>query len=164
MKTLNTLQAVDLASYIFKQGYKSNIQINKLLYIAFGFYGAETGKYLFNDVIEAWRYGPVVPTVYYAFNNYELTHKLPKLNKNVQNVMDEVLDFYGKKAPFLLVELTHQEGSPWQNVYVDGVRNIEIPKQTIIDYYAKFLDKTKKTAKAIATPEFYAVMEELAKT
>jgi len=58
-KIMNTLQAVDLANYIFKQGYKSNIQINKLLYIAFGFYGAKTGKYLFNDVIETWRYGPL---------------------------------------------------------------------------------------------------------
>jgi len=161
---MNTLQAVDLANYIFNQGYKSNIQINKLLYIAFGFYGAKTGKYLFNDVIEAWRYGPVVPAVYYAFNNHELTNKLPKLNQTTQNVMDEVLDFYGEKAPFLLVELTHQEGTPWQSVYVDGMRNIEIPKQAIIDYYTEFLDKKEQATNFIATDEFFKVMANLAKT
>jgi len=162
---MNKLTALDLASYIFNKGYKSNIQINKLLYLAFGFYGAKTGKYLFNDVIEAWQYGPVIPVVYFAFNKGEL--KSPdqlKLNTTTQTVINDVLDFYGKKPPFLLVELTHEQGTPWYNTYIKDKRNIEIPKQDIINYYTNFLNDTKKIADAIATDEFYSVMEELAKT
>jgi len=91
----------------------------------------------------------VVPAVYYAVNNHELTNKSPKLNQTTQNVMDEVLGFYGEKAPFLLVKLTHQEGTPCQNVYIDGMHNIKIPKQAIVDYYTEFLNKTKKQLKQL---------------
>jgi len=72
-----TSKATKFASYIFGQGYQNNIKINKLLYISFGFFGAKTKQHLFNDVIEAWQFGHVIPNVYYAFNEKILTQIKP---------------------------------------------------------------------------------------
>ena len=40
----------------------SNLKLQKLLYYAQGHYLARTGVPLFDDVIQAWAHGPVVPT------------------------------------------------------------------------------------------------------
>ena len=45
----------------------SNLKLNKLLYYAQGTHLARTGKPLFENAIEAWQYGPVVPEVYQKY-------------------------------------------------------------------------------------------------
>ena len=45
----------------------TNLKLNKLLYYAQGEYLARTGKPLFDDEIQAWDYGPVVPVIYYKY-------------------------------------------------------------------------------------------------
>jgi len=153
---------LNFAQYIYNKGFVDNIKLNKLLYISFGFYGAGTKEYLFDDVIEAWDYGPVVPAVYYAYKNgfFSSTNQV-QLNEQSQKTIDRVLSLYGEKAPFLLVELTHQFNTPWSNVYVAGQKNTEIPKSDIIDYYSRFLSTVNKVTKSINTPAFQKVLSEL---
>ena len=43
------------------------IQLVKLVYLAHGWCLGITGKPLLSSQVEAWRYGPVIPEVYYAF-------------------------------------------------------------------------------------------------
>ena len=45
----------------------TNLKLNKLLYYAQGAYLARTGKPLFENRIEAWDLGPVVPEVYHKY-------------------------------------------------------------------------------------------------
>jgi uncharacterized phage-associated protein len=45
----------------------SNMKLQKLLYYQQGFHLAYFGKPLFEEDIEAWMYGPVVPSVYSHF-------------------------------------------------------------------------------------------------
>lgn len=45
----------------------TNLKLQKLLYYAKGWYLALYDKPLFNDKIEAWVHGPVVPSIYHAF-------------------------------------------------------------------------------------------------
>lgn len=45
----------------------TNMKINKLLYFAQGHYLREYGEPLFDDGIEAWDHGPVIPAVYSAY-------------------------------------------------------------------------------------------------
>ena len=48
----------------------TNLRLQKLLYFAQGWHLARYGKPLFDDDIEAWQYGPVVPSVYNAYKQY----------------------------------------------------------------------------------------------
>ena len=48
----------------------SNLKMQKLLYYAQGHFLATYKKPLFDDKIEAWKYGPVVKEVYDKFKIY----------------------------------------------------------------------------------------------
>ncbi|MDR1877013.1 MAG: DUF4065 domain-containing protein [Flavobacteriaceae bacterium] len=156
--------ALNIAKYIHSQGYRDNIKINKLLYISFGFYGAVHDKHLFPDRIEAWKYGPVIPDVYSAFNNGYFDTDIISLEENEKTSIDRVLHLYGSKAPFLLVDLTHQKDTPWSNSYVPGERNIEIKKDTIINYYKNIIQISNQLVEEISGEDFRQVMIELSKT
>ncbi len=48
----------------------SNLKLQKLLYDAQGHYLGGHGQPLFEDPIEAWVHGPVVPSTYYERQRY----------------------------------------------------------------------------------------------
>src|SRR3954447_8990596 len=50
--------------------YLTNMALQKVLYFADGEYIAKERRRLFDDRIEAWEYGPVVPTVYHEFKRF----------------------------------------------------------------------------------------------
>ena len=49
----------------------SNLKLQKLLYLAQGFFLAIYGEPLFPEHIEAWTHGPVVPEIYRRFKRFE---------------------------------------------------------------------------------------------
>ena len=48
----------------------TNMKLQKMLYYQQGFHLAYFGTPLFDEEIEAWMYGPVVPSVYDEYKNY----------------------------------------------------------------------------------------------
>ena len=48
----------------------TNLSMQKLLYFAYGWIMGYTEKKLFYDRIEAWHYGPVVPSLYHQLKQY----------------------------------------------------------------------------------------------
>src|SRR5258708_4614205 len=46
------------------------MQLIKLVYFAHGWHLALTGKPLLDERVEAWKYGPVVPSLYHEFKRY----------------------------------------------------------------------------------------------
>ena len=130
--------AFELATYLFQNATEDPIKIQKLLYISFGFYGVlNRGVMLFDEEIQAWTYGPVIPDVY----TYQ--HRLPfqppiDLDPKTKRILDRVIATYGKKHPFDLVHLTHQPNTPWSLFYQEGANN-EIPKGAILDHYSVVL-------------------------
>lgn len=163
---MNT-KALEIAQYIYNKGYRNNLQINKLLYIAFGFYGATYNKELFPSKIEAWKYGPVIPIVYKSYHHFYFdrqSYNVSSISENEKKIIDDVLNFYGKKAPFLLVNMTHQKNTPWSKFYIEGEKNIEIDKKEIISYYKDFLNKSNEIVEFMSTDGFKKVMESLSKT
>ncbi|MCY4000360.1 MAG: DUF4065 domain-containing protein, partial [Bacteroidetes bacterium] len=46
------------------------MQLIKLSYIAHGWTLGISGEPLFNDTVEAWRYGPVVPDIYHTYKEF----------------------------------------------------------------------------------------------
>lgn len=119
----------------------TNLKIQKLLHIANGWALCFFDEPLFNDKIEAWPYGPVVPSVYKEFKHYgagsvEQTDFAPNVDEQTKKVLESVWRFYGGKTAITLVALTHKENSPWSQVYRGGVgKGLTISNEVIKKHY-----------------------------
>ncbi|MDR2369284.1 MAG: DUF4065 domain-containing protein [Mycoplasmataceae bacterium] len=125
MNKQNKITALDVAKFILsiidvEQGEViSNLKLQKLLYYSQGFTLALYDKPLFDDKIEAWQYGPVVPNVYDKYQKYGYNN-IPPILKDETNIDSEskkvihaVYKEYGQFSAFKLVEFTHNE-LPWK--------------------------------------------------
>ncbi len=113
----------------------TNLKLQKLLYYAQGWYLAFHDRPLFDDPIQAWISGPVVPAVFYAFQkfkwqaiNIEPTD-LPTFSEQVSEHIREVWTTYGSLSSYDLEISTHRE-MPWLNAR-KGLRMDE-PSEAII--------------------------------
>lgn len=110
--------AQDVAAYILeKRGEMSAMKLQKLVYYSQAWHLVWEEKRLFNDRIEAWANGPVIPSLYNSHRGRFKVNECPtgdsrKLSKSQAESVDAVLDHYGSKTAFYLSELTHRE-SPW---------------------------------------------------
>ena len=99
----------------------SNLKLQKLVYYAQGFTLAVTGKPLFNEPIEAWQHGPVVPDLYHKYKDHG-AYGIPapknvdfsKFSTETKAILDEVYDVYGQFSAWKLRNMTHEE-APWKN-------------------------------------------------
>lgn len=105
----------------------SNLKLQKLVYYAQGFTLAVTGKPLFNEPIEAWQHGPVVPDLYHKYKDHG-AYGIPaptnvdfsKFSSEIKEILDEVYDVYGQFSAWKLRNMTHEE-APWKNTEKGGV-------------------------------------------
>ncbi len=130
-------------------GLLTNMQVQKLVYIANGFHLGFTGKPLTYDKINAWQFGPVIPCLYEAlrkFGNGPVTGKLEAEDVIPDNsfafkVIDQVWQAYGKMSGSRLSALTHLPGSPWHKTWErDENRFGVIPVEMIADHYRERLN------------------------
>jgi uncharacterized phage-associated protein len=115
----------------------SNHKLQKLLYYAQGFHLAVFDKPLFSDNIEAWTYGPVVPSVYHAYKHLG-SQAIPRpdhidlttFDEETIGLLDEVFSVYGQYSAFALRDLTHIE-PPWRDTVSGGI----ISHDAMKDYF-----------------------------
>jgi uncharacterized phage-associated protein len=101
----------------------SNLKLQKLVYYAQGFHLALFDRPLFDDPIEAWTHGPVVPTLYHRFKDYGFGH-IPRpvefdpatIDGRTRELLDEVHNVYGQYSAWKLRNMTHEE-APWLEAY-----------------------------------------------
>lgn len=136
----------------------------KRVYIAHGFSLAISGRPLVDprfDRIEAWRYGPVIPSVYHSFkhnknrpikepavisrwNGVEEKFEVPTLqNEDDKTLVELIWNRYFQISDRDIVALTHEPGTPWSMVYVEGENRL-IPDERTKDYYRKVMDLIRK--------------------
>ncbi len=131
------------------------MQLIKLTYIAHGWSLAVTGRDLFEDRIEAWKYGPAIPSLYQATKHFGRAH-IPMAMVGDPNekllgdqdyaLVKDVYAKYGHLSGVQLSDLTHRSGSPWHQVYRDGVLNIEISDDIISKHYTALLNARRSAA------------------
>lgn len=128
----------DVAIYIINNLDVDNLKLQKLLYYCQGINYCLFNRPLFDENIEAWQYGPVVPVVYkrYKSKGFDTlqTGKKANLTKDDIETVDLVLDHYGSFSGVALINKTHQE-APWKNAYIPGKRNVVISKESIRDFF-----------------------------
>jgi len=101
----------------------TNLKLQKLTYYAQGFNLALYDEPLFNEPIEAWMHGPVVPNLYYSYKKHG-SNPIPKpigmdfdrYNERTKELLNQVQEVYGQFSAWKLRDLTHEE-APWINSY-----------------------------------------------
>ena len=70
IKKDRTLKGIDIARYILSKIPCTHLKLEKLVYLCFADYLCEKKKKLFDDTIYAFKYGPVVLSVYKTYKKY----------------------------------------------------------------------------------------------
>lgn len=102
----------------------SNLKLQKLLYYLQGYHLAFFNDVLFEEELEAWMYGPVVPNVYHRFKENKSfgivldpsQYEEVELNPEVEDMFNQVMQEYGKFSAIKLMEMTHNE-EPWKDAF-----------------------------------------------
>lgn len=127
------------------------MQLIKLTYIAHGYMLGLHGKPLLDESVEAWRYGPVVPSVYHAvkqFRSDPVTNVAGAQNDFAFSdeetaVIDSVCKIYGKYNGIVLSSATHKSGTPWHQTWEAFGRNSPISNDLIEAFYAALLKQPR---------------------
>lgn len=120
----------------------SNLELQKLLYISQMIYMGRTGgEPIFDEDFEAWKLGPVVPSVYRSAKLYgsgpvvNLFHRGELLDGPKKSVVEETYASMRGKKPMELVSITHWSRGAWAKHYKNAVQGVRIPKSDILIEY-----------------------------
>ena len=134
-----------------------NIKVNKLVYVSLGFSLGMEDFVLFDEDVEAWKFGPVIPSVYHHFKKYK-DQKIKKQldadshgrpitqveDKENLGILKGVWEIYNGKNGKELVDLTHQEGTPWWAYYIESEKHRTISRDTIRRYYKAMIERAEE--------------------
>jgi uncharacterized phage-associated protein len=158
---VDTMNALDVANEIIRVAHEtgksiSNMKLQKLLYLTQGIHLAlKSDTPLFDDSIEAWKYGPVVPSVYHKFKiyfsgdipkNHPFTGDSVEFNSDQKKIIARVVELYGGLSAIKLSNFTHLEESPWFEIYNANSFSAEIPISSISTYFKSWIAKSKQKA------------------
>jgi len=152
------LKGIDIAKYILTKVACTHLKLEKLTYMCYADFLCAQGKKLFEDKIYAYRFGPVVASVYEHFKkgttNFADVEKDTITFKELARIMpfssriisaedglkkitsiDKTLARYGHLSVSELVSLTHQKSSPWFKAGAGSMLFQEIPDELIIKYH-----------------------------
>jgi uncharacterized phage-associated protein len=136
------------------------MKLQKLLYFAHSRYLFSTSTRLVVEPIQAWKYGPVVRTVYDEFRAFD--HNPIQLDlapdgpwscviADVEEVLERTWNAFGGYSGWYLAEITHEVG-PHKLHYVPN-RNVVIPDEEIA---AAWPDFARFAAVPVAGPKTVA--------
>ena len=122
----------------------TNMKLQKLLYYFQGFHLAVFNDILFEERIEAWEHGPVVPKVWkklrvFGRDPIRMNPNAPEpceFNDRHLALMDDVYRTYGQFAAWKLRRMTHAE-PPWKTAYRRGqeTTNNEITQDSMKRFF-----------------------------
>lgn len=152
-------KSLSVAQYLVNKCNQSEqvltpLQLMKLVYIAHGYMLGKHSKPLLQEPVQAWRLGPVVPSVYHAVKEFGSApvSNVPcadngfNFSDQENAVMDEVAQMYGKFDGITLSSATHRPGTPWRHTWDTFGRNAPISNDLIENFYREMLKKEKHSS------------------
>jgi uncharacterized phage-associated protein len=147
----------------------SPMKLQKLVYFAHGWYLGLTGKPLLDEAVQAWSFGPVIQSLYKEFLEFgacdidriartrvftespdildwKWSYHEPSLKESsnkdkdfVEHLLKRIWEVYSGYSAAQLSNLTHEPGSPWDQVskkYNSKIPKYEtIPEEAILSYF-----------------------------
>jgi len=139
------------------------MKLIKLAYIAHGWHLAIKDEPLIDEAVEAWKFGPVVPSVYSRFRSYRDSQitKMAEMyssgnvfvpmvqDTETMGFLDKVWSAYSKYDGWQLSAITHKDGTPWHKIWREegGANKYAacIPNEIIQTHYKMLLDSRRNT-------------------
>lgn len=152
---------LEVAQHVINQSIEiekpvTNLKLQKLLYYIQASFLTTYGEPCFNEEIENWRHGPVVPVVYSEYKGYtnkpinerqseciemfinsngNFAAKKVEYNKvNFEDMhlklINKVINIYKNSDPWDMVDRTHEE-LPWKNTKQNEI----ITRESIMEYF-----------------------------
>ena len=152
-------QAAAVANFFVQRGLREGqpvdpMKLQKLIYFAHGWHLAIHGEPLIDERIEAWSYGPVVPSIYHAVKHHGSAPidfpifrqgpggpQAPAVaDDRSRALLERIWDVYGKYSSVQLSRMSHDPDGPWSATWRDEamggtVRGVDISDGRIEDYF-----------------------------
>lgn len=156
-------KVLDVSRYVINYSNKknygvSNLKLQKLLYFIQVYFIKDINEPCFEEAIEAWDFGPVVPEVYQEFKQfgstdipsvysyYEFDYDNPWeskkknfdedcIKKKDRRIINLVIDKLADYSATDLVRITHNQ-RPWIDAY-KSYSNNEITIKSIEEYFSE---------------------------
>jgi len=136
--------ALDVAQAVLDQtGPLDTFKLQKLVYYCQAWHLVWADEPLFDEPIEAWANGPVIPRLYGQHRGEFRVVDIPggdssRLSKRQRRTVHSVIEGYGHLSGRQLARLTHEE-SPWSNARAGLAPgdhgNHEISRASMKSYY-----------------------------
>lgn len=148
-------------------GGLTQMQLQKLVYMAHGWNMVINGEPLVSEDPEAWTHGPVFPELYQhtkflgtkpiarllSGNDHSIFGHIlggseplrAKLTPREKSVIQNVWKRYGRMSGPALSRLTHQPTAPWFQAYAQG-KNTPITVDLIRPHYEELLTRAEQAA------------------
>lgn len=165
-----------VANYFVQKSLDTGIVITpmklvKLAYIAHGWHLAVKNEELVGEAVEAWKFGPVIPSVYHKFKGFgncqikslagdvhfigdkqnNLTFIIPQI-QNVDTIefLNVIWNQYHHFDGLQLSTLTHESNTPWDIVFNNpenkNKKGIIIPNAIIREHYNEKMNANKQSS------------------
>jgi uncharacterized phage-associated protein len=133
----------------------TQMKLHKLLYFAHGWHLGLRGEPLLDEMIEAWEFGPVVPSIYQEFKRFGarpiegrakdldrdwkrlIEPEIDRDDDSTRALLDRVWDVYGRFTPSQLSAMTHRPDEPWTSTRKlhPNLRGVDIPNDLIQNHF-----------------------------
>lgn len=120
-------------------------RLQKLLYFSdIEYMKKYGGESMFSDEFHAWPSGPVIPSVYDEFVQYQNGEMVPvneeghtPITDEMREILDNVFDQTIEIDTYDLVDMSHAKGGPWHKAYDDSDEHHEqvISKDEMLAFY-----------------------------
>lgn len=152
MERINN-SALEISKYILCLAQSNgdtitNLKLQKLLYYAQAWFLVNNdNNKLFQDNIEAWQYGPVIPSVYNEYKKFgrlpinidcNLENDFKNLCNNKKQYLNEFCEAFLRFSATELVGMTHLE-KPWQEAIKRGIYT-PIDTDIMYNFYTDMLN------------------------
>jgi uncharacterized phage-associated protein len=151
----------------------TQMKLHKLIYYAHGWCLGIADKPLINETVEAWKYGPVIRSLWDEFRDvgskpierraYDVGFA-PGTTKFVFNapsvppddfslpLLKRIWELYGPLSAVQLSQMTHEHGSPWSETWgkaqAEGVTmGVDIPNDLIRAYFKQKAEANRHAVK-----------------
>ena len=139
-------KVLDVAQYIIKRCNShnqaiSNLKLQKILYFVQAEFLVTKNQPCFNETIEAWDFGPVVPEAYHRYKAYgagnipiiAISLDRPLISESDQELINGIVDECVQYSASALVDITHRQ-TPWKKSYKAGF-NCPITNESIEHFF-----------------------------